>query len=59
MINLGFGLDREQPVEEIEIDIEPEEDEEQEAEADEEEIQLGGAEPENLADPDAGVHDDL
>jgi len=27
LINVGFGLDREEPVEEIEIEIEPEEEE--------------------------------
>jgi hypothetical protein len=63
LINVGFGLDRHQPVEEIEVEVEPEEDEEQEAQADEEEIPLADAEVESpgepAAHPDPTVHDDL
>lgn len=62
MINVGFGLDRDQPVEEIEVEVD-EEEEEQEAQADEEEIPLADAGVESpgepAADPDLTVHDDL
>ena len=62
LINVGFGLDRDQPVEEIEVEVEPEEDEEQ-AQADEEEVPLADAGVESpgepAAHPDPTVHDDL
>ena len=70
LINVGFGLDREEPVEEIEIEIEPEE-EQQAEEAPEEEIKLDDLEVEDLSgeneavdaqeEDNAGptVHDDL
>ena len=66
LINVGFGLDREEPIEEIEIDIEPEEEEQAKEEPEEEEeLNLDDLEVEDLsgengeAEADTNVHDDL
>ena len=64
MINVGFGLARDEPIEEIELEIEDDEDK-KDAE-DEEEINPEDLEVEELSpqadekkDESAGVHDDL
>lgn len=50
LINVGFGLDREEPIEEIEIEIEPEEEEQAKEENEEEqEINLDDLEVEDLS----------
>jgi hypothetical protein len=59
LINIGFGLDRDEPVEEIQIDVEEEEASEQ-ANEEEEEINPEDLEVEELDQTDeAGVHEDL
>lgn len=66
LINVGFGLERDEPVEEIEVEIEedPVEDSEPEGETvtEEEEIKLDDLDFEDIApdnQTDEGVHDDL
>ncbi len=59
LINVGFGLDRHEPVEEIEVEVEPED----ESILDEEEEPAGEEEVEeiiiNADEPDYGIKDDL
>lgn len=59
LVKVGFGFDRDMPVEEIEIDLEEEETEE-EPEEDDEDVE-GDAEVEDLEGEEASpdVHDDL
>ena len=58
LINVGFGLQREEPIVEIEVEIEEEEEEEQgEEKNDEEEVEIN-LDDLNVEDH-SGVHDDL
>lgn len=60
LINVGFGLDRDEPIEEIEVDVALEEDDKGDAEPEEEEeINLEDLEVEDLSEPQAEPHEDL
>lgn len=62
LINVGFGLERDAVIEEIEVEIDEEEeikDAEKETPADEEEINLDDVEVEDLSGNDETVKDDL
>ena len=61
LINIGFGLDRNEPVEEIEIEVEAEEEEEPAAAEEEQEINPDDLEVEELETPEPaeGVKEDL
>lgn len=62
LINVGFGLERDAVIEEIEVEVDEEEenkDAEKETPADEEEINLDDVEVEDLSGNDETVKDDL
>jgi len=58
LINVGFGLERNEPIEEIEIDVEEEEEEKEEVVEEEVEINPDDLEVEELSPPE-DMHEDL
>lgn len=62
LINVGFGLEREEPVEEIELDIELDEDtkkDEEEEQINPDDLEVEELDKDTPKDDEAGKHDDL